>query len=133
MPTTYVWGNTDRIPRESGNFADKARESQQLITLDDYEDGEAGVADVGSFRPDRIGLYDLAGNVSEWVHDSYSNSIPDLDTAHVNYLGVDAAGQHVVKGGNFTTGKLRDLRVAYREPASDASETIGFRIARYAN
>ena len=133
MATTYVWGNTDRIPRDAGNFADKARESQQLITLRDYDDGQAGVADVGSFRADRLGLHDMAGNVSEWVHDGYTNSLPDLDTTHMNYLGVKASGQHVVKGGNFTTGKLRDLRAAFRDPASEGSDTIGFRIARYAN
>jgi formylglycine-generating enzyme required for sulfatase activity len=133
MATIYVWGNSDKIPRDSGNFADKSRESKQLITLDDYDDGFADVADVGSFRADRLGMYDLAGNVSEWVHDNYSNSIPDLSTTHINYLGVDTQGQKVVKGGNYTTGKLRDLRAAFRDPANEGSDTIGFRIARYAD
>ncbi|MGQ8364513.1 SUMF1/EgtB/PvdO family nonheme iron enzyme [Glaciecola sp. 1036] len=131
VATIYVWGNASKIPQEAGNFADKSRKGQQPIILSDYDDKTADVANVGSFRPDRVGLYDLAGNVSEWVHDSYTNSIPDLNKVHENYLGASQGDLHVTKGGNFTTGQLRDLRAAYREPADAASNTIGFRIARY--
>ncbi|MEM0910558.1 MAG: PEGA domain-containing protein [Pseudomonadota bacterium] len=129
--TTFVWGNGDRIPKDVGNFADESRKGQQPITLSDYEDGQAGVAPVGSFRADRLGLHDLAGNVSEWVHDRYTNSIPDLSFEYVDYAGPTSGELNVTKGGNFTVGKLRDLRTAYREPAGEAKDYIGFRIARY--
>ncbi len=132
VPTIYVWGNADSIPKQSGNFADQSRKSVQPLVLKDYDDGQVGVADIGSFNADRAGLHDLAGNVSEWVHDFYTNATPNLSEVHVDYTGVRNGDYHVVKGGNFTTGRLRDLRAAFREPGADPSETIGFRIARYA-
>lgn len=129
--TTYVWGNTDRLAKDVGNFADKSRKGQQPIVLADYDDGQAGVAPVGSFRADRLGLHDLAGNVSEWVHDRYTNNIPDLSVEYVDYTGAASGQLNVTKGGNFKVGKMRDLRTAYREPAGEAASHIGFRIARY--
>lgn len=129
--TTYVWGNSDRIPTKAGNFADKRMQGTQPIYLADYEDQHKGLADVGSYKADRLGLFDMAGNVSEWVHDKYTNTLPDLAVSHTDYLGSNTGDLHVTKGGNYKTGRLRDLRAAYREPAGNGSPTIGFRIARY--
>jgi len=129
--TTFVWGNGDRLPKDSGNFADKTRKGQQPIVLTDYDDGQAGAAPVGNYRADRLGLHDLAGNVSEWVHDRYTNNIPDLTVEHVDYTGPNSGQLNVTKGGNFKVGRMRDLRTAYREPAGEPMDHIGFRIARY--
>lgn len=131
--TTYVWGNQTRIPTQSGNFADESAKANQLIFLKDYDDKNANVSEVGSFKADRNGLYDLAGNVSEWVHDYYATAIPDTDIVHMNYMGASRGTQHVVKGGNYTSGRLRELRGAFREVGESAKPTIGFRIARYDN
>lgn len=132
VATTYVWGNAQTIPKKAGNFADKSRKSVQALVLDDYDDGMAGVAEIGSFNPDRVGLHDLAGNVSEWVHDFYTNATPNHSDVYIDYTGAQNGDYHVVKGGNYATGRLRDLRAAFREPGAEPSETIGFRIARYA-
>lgn len=131
--TKYVWGNHEKLRREQGNFADKSASSNQLIVLSDYDDGKAGVADVASFRADRAGLYDLDGNVSEWVNDFYTTSLPDSNKQHIDYLGANKGDTHVVKGGNFETGRMRDLRAAFREFSASAKPTVGFRIARYQN
>ncbi|WP_395339713.1 SUMF1/EgtB/PvdO family nonheme iron enzyme [Ningiella sp. W23] len=130
--TVYVWGDQTRIPTNAGNFADQSAKSNQLIHLQDYDDKFAGVADVASFKADRIGLYDLAGNVSEWVNDSYTTALPNTDIVHTDYLGASRGSQHVVKGGNYKSGRLRELRAAFREVGESPKDTIGFRIARYA-
>ena len=131
VSTVYVWGNQEKLRDNQGNFADKSMNTAQLIFFDDYEDGKAGPADVGSFKADRIGLYDLDGNVSEWVHDYYTTSLPDMSKRHLDYLGAPRGESWVIKGGNYETGRLRELRAAFREFSSSGKKTVGFRIARY--
>jgi formylglycine-generating enzyme required for sulfatase activity len=38
---------------------------------------EKGTSEVGSFRPNAFGLYDMAGNVWEWVEDCWHDSYLD--------------------------------------------------------
>jgi formylglycine-generating enzyme required for sulfatase activity len=129
--TVYVWGNQEQLRDNIGNFADKTMKGKQLIIFDEYQDGKTGLAEVGSFKADRVGLYDLDGNASEWVHDFYTNGLPDTSKRHVDYLGAPNGDSWVIKGGNYETGRLRELRAAYREFSASAKPNVGFRIARY--
>lgn len=131
LSTVYVWGNQEKLRDNMGNFADKTMSGKQLIFFDDYTDGKTGVAEVGSFKADRNGLYDLDGNVSEWVHDYYTNGLPDTSKVHNDYLGSPRGETWVIKGANFESGRLRELRAAYREYSASGKATVGFRIARY--
>ncbi|EKE80635.1 SUMF1/EgtB/PvdO family nonheme iron enzyme [Idiomarina xiamenensis] len=129
--TTFIWGNGERIPNHSGNFADQSLQGKQTFFLKDYNDGFTGKAPVGSFKADRVGLFDLAGNVSEWVHDRYTTNPPDTSVTHTDYLGPTVGQQHVVKGANYESGRLQELRNAAKIVGDGAAATIGFRIARY--
>ena len=129
--TVYVWGNQEKLRDNMGNFGDKTLNGKQLIYFSEYEDGKTGLAEVASFKADRAGLYDLDGNVSEWVHDYYTNSVPNTSQTQIDYLGVKSGESWVIKGGNYETGRMRELRVAFREFSSNAKPTVGFRIARY--
>ncbi|WP_105254044.1 PEGA domain-containing protein [Pseudoalteromonas sp. T1lg75] len=129
--TKYVWGDSERVPRDAGNFADVGLKGKQAFYLSDYQDSHTGKAPVGSYRADKAGLYDLAGNVSEWVFDVSSYVTPDLSRVHSDYLGPSGGGNHIAKGGNYQSGRLQDLRAALKIVADGPSETIGFRIARY--
>lgn len=131
LSTLYVWGNQEKLRDKQGNFADKTLSGKQLIYFDEYTDGKTAVAEVGSFKADRAGLYDLAGNVSEWVNDYYTNGLPDTSQTHIDYLGSPRGETWVIKGGNYETGRLRELRVAYREYSTSGRATVGFRVARY--
>ncbi len=133
ISTVYVWGNQTKLRDNQGNFADKSTQGSQLIFFEDYEDGFSGTAPVGSFKPDRSGIYDLDGNVSEWVHDFYTTSLPDTSKVYTDYLGSPSGESWVIKGGNYESGRLRELRAAFREFGSEGSKNIGFRIARYHN
>lgn len=42
--------------------------------IDDYGDGFAGTSPVGHYAPNRLGLYDLEGNVSEFCEDLYNGT-----------------------------------------------------------
>ena len=89
-------------------------------------------APVGSFAPNQFGLYDMVGNVFEWVADCY----------HPNYRNAPADGtdwedhcpigpNRVIRGGSWKNVPVA-LQSAFREYFSDGSANgqLGFRVAR---
>jgi formylglycine-generating enzyme required for sulfatase activity len=95
-------------------------------------DGHDELAPVGSFGSGASpeGIYDLAGNVAEWVSDRYL--APYDISQKVDPLGPsDSRLPRVVRGGSFEDGAAW-LRGAARVPVAQDSHapTIGFRCAR---
>ena len=85
---------------------------------------------VGRFGANRFGLYDVHGNVWEWVEDCWNDS----------YAGAPSDGsawergkcyRRVVRGGSWINDP-RNLRSANREwyETGSRSSRIGFRVAR---
>jgi formylglycine-generating enzyme required for sulfatase activity len=85
---------------------------------------------VGSFAPNAFGLYDMEGNVSEWVqdtwHESYAGAPPDGSA----WAGGDTS-LRVLRGGSWYSFPP-DLRSASRraDQPDHRSAEIGFRVAR---
>jgi formylglycine-generating enzyme required for sulfatase activity/tRNA A-37 threonylcarbamoyl transferase component Bud32 len=89
--------------------------------------------EVGSYAQNPFKLYDMHGNVWEWVQDCYHNSYdsaPDDGSAWLTPSDGDCT-RRVLRGGSFRFGP-RFLRSAERtDPSADAEEDhIGFRLAR---
>ena len=129
--TKFPWGDKPTVPPMIGNIADEYAKGQVTFYVPNYSDGFTGVAPVANFVPGVSGLYDLAGNVSEWVHDYYSLIPPKANTLEVDPLGPLGGDLHVVKGSNWRSGTLTELRAAFREGAINGADDIGFRVARY--
>ncbi|WP_231849028.1 formylglycine-generating enzyme family protein [Paramagnetospirillum magneticum] len=115
--TVYSWG--DHIGKGNANCDDCGSQWDNRET-----------APVGSFRPNRFGLYDMQGNVWEWVQ----------DCEHDNYSGAPGNGSawagstscnRVVRGGSWADDP-RLLRSALRSDlAPDFRDyDLGFRLAR---
>jgi formylglycine-generating enzyme required for sulfatase activity len=64
----YPWGSQFPPPRDVGNLADTSAKKAfpALSIIQGYSDGFATTSPVMSFKPNRSGFYDLAGNVWEW-------------------------------------------------------------------
>lgn len=130
-PTVFPWGNKEVVQPKTANIADESAKSIVKVFVPNYDDGYERTAPVGSFNVEPSGLFDIAGNVSEWVHDFYSLVPPQPGRIEIDPLGPGYGGAHVVRGANWRSGTRTRLRAVYREGQSSARDDIGFRVARY--
>ncbi|MGH9261889.1 MAG: formylglycine-generating enzyme family protein, partial [Acidimicrobiales bacterium] len=126
----FPWGDDLPPPRGSGNFADRSVSGELADTLRNYDDGYAGTAPVGRFAASPAGIFDLAGNAAEWVHDFYdirTTTVPEQDPT-----GPAAGKQHVIRGSSWMHASVTALRWTYRDYGTEPRPDVGFRCARYA-
>ena len=101
------------------------------LYIPNYKDNHRGLAPVGSFKRDISGLYDLTGNVKEWVHDYYLVSVPKSNMIYYDPSGPKKGVGHVVKGSSYLSATLQEVRASYRDSEVNKKDDIGFRIVRY--
>lgn len=131
--TRFVWGNDTTLPSNAANIADESAKAAVNSYVPRYNDGYAGIAPVKSFATELSGLYDFGGNVSEWTHDAYTLTVPDAKQLYPQRLDTALTEQRVIKGANWRSGTLTELRSAYRDGLSQPRDNVGFRIGRYLN
>ncbi len=117
----YAWGDDFEIGRAN---------------LEGADDGYRYLAPPGSFESGRspYGLYDMTGNVAEWVADSYEEDYYQK-SPYRDPLGPKEEGEHkVIRGGSWRESAL-GARVAKRFQAKQwkPSSTIGIRCAKDAD
>ena len=88
---------------------------------DYWEDGAALSTPSMSFAPNEFGLYNMEGNVSEWVMDAYSPSVysfvSDLNPVllyDADSSDVEAMKRKVIRGGSFMSN-AKALNPYYRD------------------
>ena len=84
--------------------------------------------EVAQLKPTDIGLYDMSGNVAEWVWD-YHADYPSQ--AQTDYTGPLSGTYRVIRGGSWE-GDTRYVRVMYRGKTlpTSKSDNLGFRVVR---
>ena len=134
--TEFYWG--DAFDPSKGNFCDESCELN--IRLRGASDGYKHTAPVGKFPPNPLGLYDMAGNVAEWVNDNdskgenyYIVSPRDNPKGPVRHDAKIIRGEKndkIFRGGSWEGGS-KTLRSAWRKAlwADYRIEGLGFRCA----
>jgi formylglycine-generating enzyme required for sulfatase activity/uncharacterized caspase-like protein len=86
---------------------------------------------VGSFEPNAFGLYDVHGNVSEWVEDCWHDEYHGAPTDGSARSSGGECSHRILRGGS-TYDDPEDLRAAYRSMVNAGYRTnnVGFRVAR---
>jgi formylglycine-generating enzyme required for sulfatase activity len=128
-PLKYPWGADLPVVSGTGNYA--GSEAMGLVgsVLLGHKDEFPAVAAPALFPPNALGFYDLAGNVSEWVNDRYLSFV--ASTPVTDPLGPTDSKGHTYRGSSWRSAATTELRFPWRDGASEASEVIGFRVARY--
>jgi formylglycine-generating enzyme required for sulfatase activity len=127
----YPWGDTLPVPAGAGNFGDRNAQPLLQIVIDGYDDGNPVTAPVGSYAPNALGYYDVAGNVAEWTSDLYTVQ-PPVSAAAVDPLAVGSGKLYVIRGSSWRHATVTELRAAFRDFGEGGRDDVGMRIARYA-
>lgn len=124
--TTYSFGNSTKNICDYINLADKSSYFKWKINY--CSDNYANTSPIGSFKANNFGLYDMQGNVWEWVEDkfNYYDRGPNNGDSAINAID----NYRVIRGGSFVLSK--NIRVTSRgmEKASRKGFSIGFRIVK---
>jgi formylglycine-generating enzyme required for sulfatase activity len=95
-----------------------------------YSESIGKTTKVGAYPPNAWGLYDMHGNVREWVADIYQGA-PTDGTVWIDNEGENSSRDRVIRGGSWVNSP-RNLRSAYRDRDGpvDRGSSLGFRVAR---
>jgi formylglycine-generating enzyme required for sulfatase activity len=111
----YPWGTNWPPPNTAGNYSDasnRAKYAERMSYVPKLDDGFADTAPVGSFPPNKAGLYDMGGNVWEWCEDFVD----------------EKKNIRVVRGAGWFTHSESQLLSAYRGIPPTRNFASGFRV-----
>jgi formylglycine-generating enzyme len=121
----FFWGN--KVESGKANFCDTRCGKRWQVKQ--FDDGYPNTALVGSFPPNSFGLFDMAGNVYEWVSDWHDEDYY-RNTPMNNPQGPESGKKKVMRGGawiNYPTGVRPADRTGTKPNAR--LDFVGFRCA----
>lgn len=113
VPDMYPWGTEWPPVAGAGNYT--GEETGSDVAIKGYDDGFAWTSPVGSFKPNKLGLYDMGGNVWQWCSDWWN----------------DEQRAKVLRGASWYNGALKlSLLSSCRVHAAPGNTTdnYGFRV-----
>ncbi|MEE4380160.1 MAG: SUMF1/EgtB/PvdO family nonheme iron enzyme [Candidatus Competibacteraceae bacterium] len=126
--SSRFWGNN---PDEGCRYANGSDQTAQQTyagwTAMDCADGYLFTAPVGSYQPNRFGVYDLLGNVMELTCSAYTP-----DQQGTNTCSANRNADHIVARGGSWSDEPRNVRLAERFKATPdlRANYLGFRVLR---
>ena len=120
VPDEFPWSGSfpPQMKDQAGNYSDQSRKAKApqegIAYLDDYDDGAPTTAAVMSYKPNKLGIYDLGGNVWEWCDGWYDDSQKEC----------------VLRGASWYSGERTFMLSSYRNHRGPnlRDPSYGFRI-----
>ena len=139
FPNIFPWGTQWPPPPGAGNYygtevkspsspeeqalmlkfgliGEKSHMEEKLKQIGNYHDGFVFTSPVGSFPPNKFGLYDMGGNAWQWCEDQYSGSAPGREPLYV------------LRGGCFCATEPLLMQSSYRSHHNTGHWSFGFRV-----
>jgi formylglycine-generating enzyme len=136
IKTAWPWGDDAAGACGYGNFSDLTRalaEGLDITPDNEFQcfDGFVNTAPVGSFAPNKLGIYDLAGNVMEVLADCFQDDLESLPRDGSPYVQGNCALRSS-KGGSwdsFPFATLTGYRSIFDARPGQRYTFAGFRLA----
>ncbi|MEM6625104.1 MAG: SUMF1/EgtB/PvdO family nonheme iron enzyme [Pseudomonadota bacterium] len=130
--TAYSWGDDAAEICTYANLANPDTQQKYNLSWDvvDCEGNYLETAPIGSFKPNAFGVYDMHGNVWEWVEDCYRDTLASQPPDGAPHTAGDCS-RRVLRGGSWLNDPQL-LRSAFRDrnDTGDRFNLVGFRVAR---
>jgi formylglycine-generating enzyme len=118
LPTEFEWEYAARAGANEDISWSQIRQTAQL--------GTRTTNKVGQKKPSAWGLYDMLGNVWEWVHDFYNEKL------FADSIPAKIGNVHVLKGASFT-GDVKNATYMTHAAGPGNGWDVGFRVVMVTN